>query len=203
MTISRHAIHHPRQEHSIPWFWPMAAIEFGEAGVNLFQDNLRYVAEAVEIAEPPAPAWAASNRVALDLDTMRLRDFSAAGHKRMRTPVLIDAPYAGHSSTIADYAIGQSLVETLQAGGLEHMPVTDWKSVTEPMENFNVDKYLTDINAAVDYLGRMVDLIGLCQGGWMSAMYAARFPGKPFTKATVQYFDHAHAAEAGTWLGET
>jgi pimeloyl-ACP methyl ester carboxylesterase len=30
----------------------------------------------------------------------------------------------------------------------------------------------------VDDIGPPVDLIGLCQGGWLSLVYAARFPGK-------------------------
>ena len=34
------------------------------------------------------------------------------------------------------------------------------------------------MGVCVDDLGGRVSLIGLCQGGWMSAMYAARFPGK-------------------------
>lgn len=58
------------------------------------------------------------------------------------------------------------------------MVVTDWKSATAAMKNFDIDKYLTDINTVVDHLGGKVDLVGLCQGGWMSTMYAARFPGK-------------------------
>jgi poly(3-hydroxybutyrate) depolymerase len=179
MTTPRQVAHHPGQEHSVPWFWPMAAaIELGEAGTKLFQDNLRYVAEAEEITAPPKPAWATSNHVRLNLDTMRLRDFSPIGYMPAQAPVLIDAPYAGHSSTIADFAKGKSLVETLQAGGLKHVLVTDWKSATDAMKNFDIDKYLSDINTAVDHLGGTVDLIGLCQGGWMSTMYAARFPHK-------------------------
>jgi len=179
MTLQNKVVHHPRQEHSVPWFWPLAAaIELGEDGLKLFQDNLRYVAKAEELVVPPEPEWATANRVLVDLDTMRLRDFSAAGRKHKRTPVLIDAPYAGHSATIADYAIGQSLVETLLASGLEHVLVTDWKSATQSMKSFDIDKYLTDIDTAVELLGGRVDLIGLCQGGWMSAMYAARFPDK-------------------------
>ena len=46
------------------------------------------------------------------------------------------------------------------------------------MKNFDIDKYLSEINVAVDDLGGLVHLVGLCQGGWMSAMYATRFPGK-------------------------
>ncbi len=179
MTSHPNVPHRPRQEHSVPWFWPMAAaIELGERGLTLFQDNLRYVAEAEKIAEPPEPTWATKNRVLLDLDTMRLRDFSPPGHKQVHPPVLIDAPYAGHSSTIADYAAGQSLVETLQAAGLARVLVTDWKSATLAMKDFDIDKYLADIDIAVQHLGGTVDLVGLCQGGWMSAMYAARFPAK-------------------------
>ena len=109
-----------RREHSVPWFWPLAAgIELGEEGLRLYQDNLRYLAEAEEITFPPPPEWATVNRILLDLDTMRVRDFSPSEARSTDIPVLVDAPYAGHSSTIADYAKGQSLVETLQAGGLD------------------------------------------------------------------------------------
>lgn len=169
----------PEYEHSVPWFWPCAAaIEMGEEGVRLFQDNLRYITEVERIELPPPPQWATPNHVLLDLDTMRLRDFSDAGKQTGALPVVIDAPYAGHSSTIADYAQGQSLTETLLASGLERVLVTDWKSATPEMRDFDIDTYLADIDAAVDALGGRVALVGLCQGGWMSAMYACRFPDK-------------------------
>lgn len=104
----------PKREHSVPWFWPYAAtIELGEEGLDLFRDNLKFVAEAADISAPPHPEWATPNHVTLDLDTMGLRDFSKPGASGV--PVLIDPPYAGHRSTIADYANGQSLVETLWA----------------------------------------------------------------------------------------
>src|ERR1039457_1245117 len=100
MTSSLSVTHHPRHEHSVPWFWPMAAaIELGEEGMKLFQNNLHYLAEAERLAAPPVPEWATSNRIILDLDTMLLRDFSSVGSNHAQTPVLIDAPYAGHHST--------------------------------------------------------------------------------------------------------
>jgi poly(3-hydroxybutyrate) depolymerase len=79
---------------------------------------------------------------------------------------------------IADYHRGQSLVETLQANGLSRVYLTDWKSATLDMKDFDVDQYLAELNACIDDLGGVVHLVGLCQGGWMSAMLAARFPGK-------------------------
>lgn len=172
-----------RQEHSVPWFWPLAAaIELGEEGLNLYRENLKYLAEAEEITFPPPPEWATPNRILLDLETMLLRDFTPTDSRSTDVPVLVDAPYAGHSSTIADYAKGQSLVETLQTGGLAHVFVTDWKSATPEMKDFDIDKYLADIDKTVGQLGDRVHLIGLCQGGWMSAMYEARFPEKGSAK---------------------
>jgi polyhydroxyalkanoate depolymerase len=116
--------------------------------------------------------------VVSDLDTMRLRDFSEGKAPSKVTPVLVDAPYAGHTAMIADYARGQSLVETLLANGLKRVLVTDWKSASEDMRDFDIDKYLAEINVVVDDLGGKIHLVGLCQGGWMSAMYASRFPEK-------------------------
>lgn len=172
-------IRKPRHEHSVPWFWPMAAgIEMEKAGLELFRDNLRFLTEAAKIEAPPLPEWATPNRILLDMDTMRLRDFSPAGSEPSELPVLIDAPYAGHSSTIADFAKGQSLVATLISAGLKRVLVTDWKGATAEMRDFDIDKYLAEINAAIDTLGGRAHLVGLCQGGWMSAMFAARFPGK-------------------------
>lgn len=168
----------PATEHTVPFFWPMAAgIEMGAAGLELFRQNMQFLEEATEITAPPPPNWATPNQVMLDLDTMRLRDFGgASGHGTV--PVIVDAPYAGHSSTIADYAPGQSLVEVLLTQGVGRVLVTDWKSATSEMRDFDIDKYLAEINVVVDECGGRVNLVGLCQGGWMSAMYAARFPDK-------------------------
>jgi len=168
-------------ENSIPLFWPFAAaIQFaetvGEEELDLVRKNLQFVEEAEEIAAPPPATFATDNKVLLDLNTMRLRDFSAPGARGAAT--IIDAPYAGHSAVIADYHKGQSLVETLRDNGLERILVTDWKSATPEMKDYDIDNYLAEINVCVDDLNDRVNLVGLCQGGWMSAMYAARFPHK-------------------------
>ncbi|MCB1353389.1 MAG: alpha/beta fold hydrolase [Rhodobacteraceae bacterium] len=179
VTMTEHEMKQPRTEHSVPFFWPMAAgIELGEAGLDLFRQNLKFLEEAAEITRPPSPEWATPNRILLDLDTMRLRDFSRDGARADAVPVIVDAPYAGHSSTIADYAPGQSLVEVLLDQGAARVLVTDWKTATPEMRDFDIDKYLAEINVVVDELGGRANFVGLCQGGWMAAMYAARFPEK-------------------------
>jgi len=165
-------------ENSVPMFWPWeAALTLESGALQTFEKNLDFVSEAERINQPPPPRWATDNTVRLDLDTMRLRDFTANAASR-QMPVLIDPPYAGHSAIIADYDKGQSLVETLMAAGLERVLVTDWKAATPDMRDFDIDKYLAELNVAIDDLGGQVHLIGLCQGGWLSAMLASRFPGK-------------------------
>jgi polyhydroxyalkanoate depolymerase len=93
-------------------------------------------------------------------------------------PTLIDAPHAGHTAAIADYHKGQSLVETLLANGIAHVALTDWKSATPDMKDLEIDNYLEEMVVAIDDLGGRVNLVGLCQGGWVSTMLAARFPDK-------------------------
>ena len=174
-----HPIHKAHREHSVPWFWPLAAaIELGEEGKRQFLRNLEFLEQANVINAPPMPEWATPNRVDLDLDTLRLRDFSRHGSATIATPILIDPPYAGHSSSLVDYARGQSLVETLRAAGHDRVFVMDWKGATPEMKDYDIDTYLAEINVVVDDLRTPVHLVGLCQGGWMSAMYASRFPGK-------------------------
>ncbi len=160
---------------SVPAFWPMAlATALVEEGNALAARNLRFVEEEIKIHEARRPTLATSNRVRVELRTMTLRDYGMDE----RAPTLVDAPYAGHSAVIADYHKGQSLVETLLENGIDHVALTDWKSATPDMKDFDIDNYLADMVVAIDDLGGRVDLIGLCQGGWLSAMVAARFPDK-------------------------
>jgi poly(3-hydroxyalkanoate) synthetase len=159
----------------VPAFWPvtMAATWLAE-GTKLANRNLRFVEEEIRIHAHRRPALATPNRVRLDLRTMVLREYGAA----QGLPTLVDAPYAGHTAVIADYHKGQSLVETLLANGCPNVVLTDWKSATPDMKDLEIDNYLADLLVAIDDLGGRVNLVGLCQGGWLSAMLTARFPDK-------------------------
>ena len=160
---------------SVPAFWPVAmAAALAEEGAELYARNIKFIEEEIKIHDELRPRLATSNQVRLDLRTMVLRDYGKPGG----IPTLVDAPHAGHTSMIADYHNGQSLVETLLANGINHVALTDWKSATEDMKDLEIDNYLAELIVAIDDLGGRVNLIGLCQGGWVSAMIAARFPGK-------------------------
>lgn len=158
-------------------------------GLELFLWPLRMASEAATqagtfaqlltshptLAHPPKPGWTTANCVRLDLPTMELRDFSTA---KDGVPTLVCAPFALHGATIADFADGHSLVQTLAGHGCPRVFVTDWRSATREMRLLTIDSYLAELNVAVDELGAPVDLVGLCQGGIMALIYAARFPAK-------------------------
>jgi polyhydroxyalkanoate depolymerase len=161
---------------ALPLFWPMIAASAAvEAGAELSARTLHFLAEEEKLHFETYPVLATKNRPLLDLRTMTLRDYSTS---KTALPTIVDAPYAGHTAMIADYHAGQSLMETLRAHGVTHVFLTDWKSATLDMKDLEIDQYLAEINVCVDEVGGRVNLVGLCQGGWMSAMYAARFPHK-------------------------
>ncbi|WP_395063651.1 alpha/beta fold hydrolase [Paraburkholderia silvatlantica] len=162
---------------TLPLFWPIAATAaLVETGASLAARNLAFLAEEERLHFELHPVLATANRPLLDLRTMVLRDYS--GDNPQGLPTIVDAPYAGHRAMIADFQPGQSLMQTLREHGLSRLFLTDWKSATEDMKDLEIDQYLAEINVCVDELGGRVNLVGLCQGGWMSAMYAARFPHK-------------------------
>ncbi len=131
--------------------------------------------EAFRLRTGPPTPFATPSTVALDLRTMRLRDYSTRGSD---VPIIVHAPFAGHDAVIADFHERQSLMRCLQhhAGG--RLFLTDWKSGHPGIRDFGIDDYLAELLVAVDHAGGRAHLVGLCQGGWACAMLAARFPHK-------------------------
>ena len=167
-----------RQFASMAFLWPALAAEATSELAAATARELVKLAVGADTQETAsrAPQWTTHNKIALELPAVRLRDFST----RADGPVtLICAPFALHGATIVDFAPGHSLVAALQGAGIGRMLVTDWRSATPEMRFWSIDDYLAALNVLVDELGAgAVDLIGLCQGGWMALTYAARFPAK-------------------------
>lgn len=156
------------------FLWPFAAARFAAETTRWWLDA--YAGPRADASTTaPLPDWTTPNEVALQLTTMQLRDFSAP---REGQAALVCAPFALHRALIADFAPGHSIVEALRASGVARVFVTDWRSATPEMRDLTIDSYLADLNVAVDDIGPPVDLIGLCQGGWLALIYAARFPHK-------------------------
>ncbi len=165
-----------RQIPYLAFMWPALAAASASEGAALLAKQIAGLATA-QYDGPAAgePQWATPNQVALELQTVRLRDFSTVS---IGQPTLVCAPFALHGANVADLAPGHSLVAALEAAGLQRLWVTDWRSATPEMRYLAIDDYLAVLNVLIDELGGNVDLIGLCQGGWLSLLYAARFPNK-------------------------
>jgi poly(3-hydroxyalkanoate) synthetase len=156
------------------WLWPLEATRLALHSYAQWFDDRKPAPSRAPDQEPLA--WSTPNTVALELPSMRLREFSRGN--ATQAPVLICAPYALHGALIADFAPGHSLVEALQKDGVSRIYVPDWRTATPETRYLSIDNYLADLNVAIDEMGAPVDLVGLCQGGWLSLVYAARFPGK-------------------------
>ncbi|WP_443114653.1 alpha/beta fold hydrolase [Herbaspirillum seropedicae] len=164
---------------SVPLFWPMAfAAQAFKQGQEMMDKQLRFLEEEAKLHAVHHPRMATPHRERLRLRTLTLREYGSADAAHANAPTLIVAPYAGHTSVIADYDQGQSLVETLLGNGVEHVLLIDWHSASADMKDLEIDNYLADLCVVIDELGGRVRLVGLCQGGWISAMIAARFPEK-------------------------
>ena len=164
--------HFPNLAFLWPAFVAASASEMTAWAAKQFADLA--VGQADELA-PAEPHWTTPHAIALDLKAVRLRDFTTDENS---TPALLCAPFALHSAAVTDLAPGHSLVAALRAAGLRRLFVTDWRPAHGDMRFRGIDDYLADLNVLVDEIGGPVDLIGLCQGGWMALVYAARFPAK-------------------------
>src|SRR6266566_2158155 len=153
-------------------FWPaLAAVSASEAASSIAAQVLGLDGDRAE----QEPEGATPSKVALELHTVRLRDFSLA---ESGVPTLVCTPFALHGGAVADLAAGHSLIAALRNAGIERLFMADWRSASEDMRFLGIDDYLADLNVLVDRLGGLVDLIGLCQGGRLSLVYAGRFPAK-------------------------
>ena len=122
----------------------------------------------------PEPAWTTPERTLLDLPALRVHEFEGG----RGPPVLLVAPFALHGPVLADLAPGHSLAERLLAEKVGRLFLAECKTATPATRLLGIDDYLAALLVATEEFGEVVTLVGLCQGGWLSLMFAARFPSK-------------------------
>jgi hypothetical protein len=101
---------------SAAFLWPAliaeSASEFASAAARQLVD---FAIDRQPRTSARESQWTTQNRVALELLTVRLRDFSTVAEG---VPVLICAPFALHAATITDFASRHSLVAALRGAGI-------------------------------------------------------------------------------------
>lgn len=147
------------------------------------QEQLQRQGKYLEMAfrVPQTPEWTTPNRVVLDLPSLRLRKFQfppdalVEGVPTCDIPILVITPQVNHS-VICDYGPGQSLIHTILQQGYRNVYATDWKSANLDRADESLDDIVQAVGDCIEQMGGKARLLGLCQGGWMSAVYAALYP---------------------------
>src|SRR5258707_8660124 len=158
------------------FFWPaLVAASAAETASSMAAHFMGFSGDAGGDRTPQEPEGATPSKIALELHAVRLRDFTGVDSG---VPTLLCPPLALHGAAVADLVAGHSLVAALRGAGIGRLFMIDWSSASADMRFLGIDEYLADLNVLVDRVGGLVDLIGLCQGGWLSLVYAGRFPAK-------------------------
>lgn len=148
---------------------PLAQLSFNPIANNFS----KYLIEKGR--QPQAPTWYTKNKVVWENDKVMLRKFNHGNHGN---PILFIAPEAGHDSRIVDYGPKQSLVEC----ALKHYPgdvyVVDKLPATFKHTEYSLDDCIQSLDDCVSAIGEPATLVGLCQGGWQSAIYTSIHPEK-------------------------
>jgi poly(3-hydroxybutyrate) depolymerase len=157
------------------FFWPALVAASASEIASLMAAQFLTLAGDDEDRASGEPDGVTPSGIALELKTVRLRNFST---ERAGVSTLLCVPLALHRAALADLAVEHSLVAALIAAGADRLFMADWRCASPDMRFLGIDDYLADLNVLVDHIGGPVDLVGLCQGGWLSLIYAARFPAK-------------------------
>ncbi len=160
----------------IPFLWPYYYFTtMSGQTIEVVRQNMKVMKELQGTSKHRPLKWTTENEVTLDIRTHVLRDFRP---RSTATKTLIVPPFSGNSSVIVDLDETRSIVRALAANGLAELCAIDWKSATLDMKDLDIDDYLAALNVTVDDLDGKANLIGISQGGWLSAMFASRFPSK-------------------------
>ncbi|MCW2314932.1 poly(3-hydroxyalkanoate) synthetase [Rhodoblastus acidophilus] len=158
----------------------MPTLAAAEAGA-LFMRQAAAVFAAPVPPPAPEPLWASPNEIVLNLHAARLRRFGPkvkpGAAPPAATPLLVCAPFSVHGAQIADLCAGHSLMQALAAHRAP-LYLVEWLSARPDQAGRRIDDLLSDLNIFFDELGGAADFVGLCQGGWLGLIYAARFPGR-------------------------
>jgi poly(3-hydroxyalkanoate) synthetase len=119
------------------------------------------------------PKFLSPNTVVYEDRAVILRRFDGS---RTDVPILIIPPQAGHHSSIADYAEGQSLVQACLKETSCPVYVIEWRNSSPHRFAEKIDDLVLHLHSCMQKIGAPVILTGLCQGGWLGAMYCCLYP---------------------------
>ena len=113
-------------------FWPaLVAASASETASFMTAQFLEIMGDGGRT--PPQPEGATASGIALELQAVRLRDFSLV---KRGVPTILCSPFALHGAVLADLATGHSLVAALRRAGIERLYMADWRSASNRCVNW-------------------------------------------------------------------
>ncbi|HJQ57319.1 MAG TPA: alpha/beta fold hydrolase [Vineibacter sp.] len=143
----------------------------------------RYVKGLEFLSTPPPPVGSSPKEVIHSRGTLMLYHYRPMVDEIYRVPVLL-VMATTNKSYIFDLAPGQSLVEFLLKRGYD-VYVMDWNAPRPEEKSLRIEDYVLDfIPDCVERVQKTsgetdVSVVGYCQGGVLSSMYAAAHPRGP------------------------
>ncbi len=152
-------------------------------GVNLVENYEKFIKGIGILLEPPdISVGTTPSELIYSEDDMKLLHYIPVVEKPYRVPVLIVYAFVNRYY-ILDLQPDKSVVKKLLDEGLD-LYIIDWGYPSGADKYLTLDDYVNGyINTAVDKIKERsgcdkVTLFGVCQGGTLSAMYAALYPEK-------------------------
>ncbi len=85
-------------------------------------------------------------------------------------PIFVVPPHAGRHGNIAQNLIDKCVSTNRSTFAVELL------SATQETKNTSISDLVAMLKICQEYIGPVLDIIGLCQGGWLSAIFAAKCP---------------------------
>lgn len=156
------------------WLDPWGA--YLDAWSKALGDNIFRLHGSADAPEITLRKSANPFRIALEGDNFALLDFSRDDKKASSSPTIIVTPFALHDWRLADLAHRHSLVEILLDHKVAPLYVLAWKSAHFTTRHNRIDSQFKALKCVSDNFAAPIQIVGLCQGGWLSLAYTARFP---------------------------
>ncbi len=144
------------------------------------------------------PTWYTPNQIVYKGYKVALRKFN---RDPLGNPIVFVAPEAGHNAHIVDYGPEQSLVRCALENFYGDVYAVDKQPAGPEHTGYDIDDSILSLKSCVDSIGEPIHLVGLCQGGWQSAIFAALFPDhvRSLTMAGAPIDFHACDATIAQW----
>ena len=136
---------------------------------NMLYETLRFWNTVLK-THTASQDWNIDNEIILEKKQLLLRRFHRGDPSS--PPILVVPPNAGHHSNIAERLL-QTCIDATPERSIYSI---DWPGADSSNKGYGIEDMVCELQSCVEAVGNRVHLFTLCQGAWVSAIYASLFP---------------------------